>query len=92
MIPYKQLSLANIFTDCQDNFDHDNYQFLELLNQTIHLDDIVPVSFTSHFYAATGRSRKYLLYPLLRALLLQRIFSISTNTLLSVYSKIYKVT
>ena len=53
MITHKQLSLADIFTDCQNKFDNDKYQFLELLENTIHLDEIVPVSFISHFHAAT---------------------------------------
>ncbi len=35
MITHKQLSLADIFTDCQNKFDHDKYQFLELLENTI---------------------------------------------------------
>ena len=85
MIPYKQLSLADIFTDCQNNFDNDKYQFLETLDQTIDLDEIVPVSFVSHFYASTGRPRKHQLYPMLKALLLQRIFSIPTDSLLLVF-------
>jgi len=28
MIPYKHLSLADIFTDCQNEFDNDKYHFL----------------------------------------------------------------
>lgn len=87
MIPYKQLSLADLFTDCQNKFDNDKYQFLELLENTINLDEIVPVSFISHFHAATGRPRKHLLYPMLRALLLQLIFSIPTTSLLIVFLK-----
>ena len=55
MITYKQLSLADIFTDCQNKFDNDKYEFLSILDETINLDEIVPVSFVSHFYAATGR-------------------------------------
>lgn len=87
MIPYKQLSLKDIFDDCQNKFDNDKYQFLELLENTIHLDEIVPASFVSHFYAATGRPRKHLLYPMLKALLLQLIFSIPTTSLLIVFLK-----
>ena len=49
MIPYKQLSLADIFTDCQNKFDNDKYEFLSILDETINLDEIVPVSFVSHF-------------------------------------------
>lgn len=49
-------------------------QFLSLLDETVCLDEIVPVSFISHFNAATGKPRRYLLYPMLKALLLQHIF------------------
>ena len=120
MITHKQLSLADIFTDCQNKFDNDivnelylcvlhpnlieytadtksqnantkcvyyKYEFLELLENTINLDEIVPASFVSHFHAATGRPRSHLLYPMLKALLLQLIFSIPTTSLLIVFLK-----
>ena len=87
MVTHKQLSLADIFTDCQNKFGNDKYQFLDLLENTNNLDEIVPVSFTSHFHAATGRPRKHLLYPMLRALLLQLIFSIPAASLLIVFLK-----
>lgn len=87
MITYKQLTLAEIFEDCQHKFDNDKYQFLSLLDEAINLDEIVPVSFISHFYASTGRPRKHQLYPMLKALLIQRIFSIQMDTLLIVFLK-----
>ena len=87
MIPYKQLSLADFFTDCQNKFDNDKYEFLSMLDETINLDEIVPVSFVSHFHAATGRPRRHLLYPMLKALLLQLIFSIPTTSLLIIFLK-----
>ena len=55
MITYKQLSLADIFTDCQNKFDNDKYEFLSILEQTVDLDEIVPASFALHFHASTGR-------------------------------------
>ena len=82
MITYKQLSLADIFSDCQNKFDNDKYKFLSILDETINLDEIVPTSFVYHFHATTGRPRKHLLYPMLKALLLQLIFSIPTTSLL----------
>ena len=85
MITHKQLSLADIFTDCQNKFDNDKYEFLELLENTINLDEIVPASFVSHFHAATGRPRRHQLYPMLKALLLQLIFSIPTVSLLIIF-------
>ena len=58
MIPQKQLSLADIFEDCKNIFGSDRPQFLTLLENHINLDEIIPVSFYNHYYAATGRNRK----------------------------------
>ena len=85
MIPYKQLSLADIYADCQDKFENDKPAFLSLLENHIDLDEIIPISFRNHFYASTGRSRKYPLHAMLWALIIQRIFSIPTDQLLLVF-------
>lgn len=82
MIPYKQLSLTDIFQDYQDKFDNDKPAFLSLLEQHIDIDEIIPITFRYHFYASTGRTRKYSLQALLWALIIQRIFSIPTDQLL----------
>ena len=90
MIPYKQLSLNDIFQDCQKKFEDDKPAFLALLEEHIDLDEIIPISFKNHFYARAGRTRKYPLHALLWALIIQRIFSIPTDQLLLVilqYSK-----
>ena len=84
MITHKQLTLTEVFEDCQNKFDNDKYQFLSLLDEAINLDEIVPVSFVTHFHASTGRPRKHQLYPMLKAFLIQRIFSIPTDMLRSV--------
>ena len=82
MIPYKQLSVADIFQDCQDKFENDKPAFLSLLEQHINLDEIIPITFRNHFYASTGRTRKYPIKAFLWALIIQRIFSIPTDQLL----------
>ena len=87
MITHKQLSLADIFSDCQDKFENDKYQFLSLLDQTIDLDEIVPLSFILHFHSTTGRPRVHQLYPFLKALILQRVFSITSDPLLIIFLK-----
>ena len=87
MIPHRQLSLAEVFEDCQNKFHNDKYQFLALLDESINLDEVVSVSFVTHFHASTGRPRKHQLYPMLKAFLIQRIFSIPTDTLLIVFLK-----
>ena len=74
MISQKQLSLADIF-------ESDKPQFLTLLENHIDLDEIIPFSFYNHYYAATGRNRKYPLTAMLWALIIQRLFSIPTDSL-----------
>jgi hypothetical protein len=85
MIPYKQLTLADVFEDCQEIFDSDKPRFLSLLENHIDLDSFIPVPFRNHYYASTGRSRKYPLTAMLWALIIQRIFSIPTDSLLLVF-------
>ena len=38
MIPHNQLSMAETFSDCQEKFENDKYQFLSLLENTINLN------------------------------------------------------
>jgi len=82
MLPHNQLSLADIFEDCQHILDTDKPKFLSLLESHIDLNELVPISFQNRFYASTGRPRKYHLTSMLWALIIQRIFSIPTDSLL----------
>ena len=85
MIPQKQLSLADIFEDCKEIFESDKPHFLTLLENHIDLDEIVPISFINHYYASIGRNRKYPLNAMLWALIIQRLFSIPTDSLLLIF-------
>lgn len=85
MIPYKQLSLTDIFEECQTFFNSDKHSFLALLENALDLDVLIPFSFKDHFYADTGRHRKYHLESFIWALVLQRIFSIPTDALLILF-------
>lgn len=85
MIPYKQLNLTDIFEDCQKIFEKDKPLFLSLLEDNIDLYEYIPVSFYNHFYASTGRTRKYPLTALLWAVILQKIFSIPTDQLILIF-------
>ena len=82
MIPYQQMSLADVFAETQEIFESDKPEFLKLLESTIDLYEMIPVSFLNHFYASTGRPREYKLTSLLWALTIQKIFSIPTDSLL----------
>lgn len=85
MIPQKQLSLTDIFEDCKNFFESDKPHFLTLLEKHIDLDKIIPTSFYKHYYASTGRNRKYPLNAMLWALIIQRLFSIPTDSLLLIF-------
>lgn len=90
MITHKQLTSADVFEDFQNKFDNDKYEFLQLLDKTLDLDEIAPVSSVNHFYAATRRPRRHQLYPMLKALFLQLFFSIPTTSLLIIFLKIFQ--
>lgn len=87
MIAYNknQLSLGDIYSECQDILETDKPKFLTLLEEHISLDEIIPSSFYTHFHLETGRPREYPLHGFLWALLLQKIFTIPTDTLLLVF-------
>ena len=90
MISYNQLSLAEIFTDCQEKFENDKPAFLELLELHLNIYEYISVSFQNHYYSSIGRPRRYPLSAMLWALVLQRIFSIPTDSLLIVFLKYSK--
>ena len=77
MITQKQLTLADFFEECKDIYESDKPQFLTLLENHIDLDEIVPISFRRHYYASTGRNRKYPLNAMLWALIIQRLLSLN---------------
>ena len=73
MITQKQLTLADFFEECKDIYESDRPQFLTLLENHIDLDEIVPISFRRHYYASTGRNRKYPLNATLWVLIIHRL-------------------
>jgi len=85
MIPYHQTTLADVFTEMQELLTSDKPAFLQLLENTIDLYEVIPVSFRNHYYAWTGRPREYPLDAMLWALILQKILSIPTDQLLLVF-------
>jgi hypothetical protein len=85
MFKPKQLSMFDIYADCLDSFESDKPKFLSMLADNIDIDDLIPLSFKQHFHAWTGRPRKYPLSAFVWALVIQRVFSIPTDSLLIVF-------
>lgn len=85
MIKSKQLSLNDIYADCFESFENDKPKFLSMLEEHLDIDALIPLSFKTHFRNHTGRPREYSLIAFILALIIQRIFSIHTDSLLIVF-------
>ena len=82
---YHQLSLSETFSDCQDQFIEDTPSFFQILSEHFDLDEFIPAEFQSAFYHSIGRNRIYSLHGFLSAFILQKIFSIPTDSLLLLF-------
>jgi hypothetical protein len=89
-IKYSQLSFKDTFAECQDLFIDDTPTFFNLLQEHVDLNEFIPSEFYSAFYLSIGRKREYPLSGFLSALILQKIFSIPTDTLLILFLSISK--
>jgi len=87
---HHQVSFSDIFSDCQNKLIDDSSSFFSLLAEHIDLDDFIPPEFHSAFYRSIGRSRIYPLHGFLSAFILQKIFSIPTDSLLLLFLNICK--
>lgn len=81
-IKCSQLNIAEIFDECQDIFISNNPTFFSLLDECIDLDEFIPLEFYDSFYLSLGRDRLYPLKGFLSALIVQKILSIPTDSLL----------
>ena len=81
-VKYHQISLKDTFSGCRDMFIDDTPSFFQLLEEHFDLSEFIPSVFYNAFYQHLGRKRDYPLTAFLSALILQKIFSIPTDSLL----------
>ncbi|MHB1393075.1 MAG: transposase [Clostridia bacterium] len=79
---YSQLSLADIYKDCQDLFLSDKPAFFSLLENYIDFEKFIPPTFYNAFYQNFGRKRKYPLHAFIASLIFQKVATIPTDSLL----------
>lgn len=81
---YHQITLKDSFSDCKDMFQEDTPSFFRLLDYTLDISEFIPAEFYLAFYLTLGRKRIYPLkgFGFLSALILQKVFSIPTDSLL----------
>ena len=77
---YHQISLSDIFSDCQNSFIDESPYFFSLLLEHFDLNEFIPPEFLTAFYLSIGRKRLYPLQGFLTAFILQKIFSIPTDS------------
>lgn len=65
IMPCNQLSLSDIFSDCQEIYKFNKPEFLSLLQLNIDLDEIIPDSLTESFLCI---NRQIFLFCLVRFL------------------------
>lgn len=87
---YHPISLSDIFSDCQNAFIDDAPSFFSLLSEHFDLNEFIPSEFFSAFYLSIGRKRVYPLQGFLSAFILQKIFSIPTDSLLLLFLHLCK--
>lgn len=87
---FSQLSLAESFEECKDFFTSDTPTFFTLIKDHIDLTKFIPDDFYSAFYKTLGRKRDYPLHGFISALIIQKIFTIPSDSLLIVMLSICK--
>lgn len=74
------MSLEDIYNNLTLSLENKNSNLVSLLEEHIHLDELIPHSFKSAFYNRMGRSHIYHLDSLLWFFILKKIFGFSQNT------------
>ena len=89
-LKYHQISLRETFSHCQDMFIDDSPSFFQLLEEHFDISEFIPSVFYNAFYRSLGRKRLYPLTGFLSALILQKLFSIPTDSLLILFLSLCK--
>ena len=87
---YVQLSLYDTYTDVLGKMEDNKPEFIELLEEYIDFDTIIPYRFKNAYYGHCGRKRINSLESFIRALILQRLLGMKQNTQLLTLLKFSK--
>lgn len=85
-----QISLKDVFSNCQVLSLDSNPSFFKLLSYYFDINDFIPLDFFNAFYHSKGRHRLYPLKGFLSAFIIQKIFSIPTDSLLLTFLNLSK--
>lgn len=82
-----QTSLSDIYDGVLDSIEQKKPALIELLEEHIDFNHLIPIQFISAFYKNMGRNHIYHLESFLRALLLQKLFGLTTDVQLTAILK-----
>ena len=85
-----QLSLADVYKNCQDLMLSDKPTFFSLLEEHLDFSEFIPINFHNAFYQKYGRNRVYPLSAFISSLIFQKVATIPTDSLLILLLNICK--
>lgn len=77
-----QISFSDIYDNVYESMEKNKPELIDLIESNIDFNKIIPYTFKSAFYSKMGRPHKYHLESFIRALVLQNLLGIPTDTLL----------
>lgn len=90
MTKYSQLSLADVYSNCQDLMVSNKSAFFSLLEEYLDFSAFIPTNFYNAFYQKYGRNRVYPLSAFVSSLIFQKVASIPTDSMLILLLSICK--
>jgi hypothetical protein len=85
-----QLSLSDVYNNCQDLMITDKPAFFSLLEEHLDISEFIPINFYNAYYQKYGRNRVYPLSAFISSLIFQKIATIPTDSLLILLLNICK--
>ena len=79
---YTQIPLEGIYDDIVSAFETDKPLFLQMLEDYIDFETLIPYEFSMAFYRGLGRPREYSLEGFIRLLVLQKVLGVPTDSLM----------
>jgi len=79
---YTQIPLKGIYDDVVSAFEADKPKFLQMLDDYIDFEKLIPYEFSMAFYRSFGRPREYSLEGFIRLLVLQKVLGVPTDSLM----------
>jgi hypothetical protein len=85
-----QLSLSDVYKNCQDLMITDKPTFFSLLEEHLDISEFIPINFYNAYYQKYGRNRVYPLSAFITSLIIQKVATIPTDSLLILLLNICK--